>query len=191
MVQRLLTLLLLLLTLAACRDTVREQQLAEREQALAEKEKMFALKEADYSALLRWRDSTLAAADTLAATPATAWPTDLLGRWSSKTVCRESSCNEYVVGDQRSGAWEFSGDSAGLFTKVYDRNTLVRVYSGSFDSAAARLYFRSDSAAQRKVEMEVELRRSPTGAIKGSQLLTMENGCTAKFTVELVRASNN
>lgn len=179
-----------LLALASCRDEARERALAEREQSLAEKEKQFALKDADYRSLLRWRDSLLASADTAGAIPVTAWPADVLGRWNSKTVCRESSCSEYVVGDQRSGAWEFSEDSTGLFTKVYDRNNLVRVYTGTFDSSAIRLQFRTDSGAVRHAEIDVELSRSATGAIKGSQVLKMENGCTARFTVELVRASN-
>lgn len=189
--RNILTVTVFLLALAACRDTEREQQLAAREQALAEKEQQFALKEADYRSLLRWRDSLLATADTLQSILPAAWPADVLGRWSSKTICRESGCSEYVVGDQRSGAWEFSEDSSGLFTKVYDRNTLVRVYAGTFDSSVIRLRFRPDSSSQRKVEMDIELNRSGTGTIKGTQLLKMENGCTARFAVELVRASNN
>ncbi|MGE7777202.1 hypothetical protein ACQKLP_20960 [Chitinophaga sp. NPDC101104] len=184
------TMIFCLLAIAACKDAERERQLASREAALAEKEKQFALKEADYRALLRWRDSLLAVKDTLGAIAERAWPEDVLGRWNSKTVCKESSCSEYVVGDQRAGAWEFSADSAGLFTKVFDRNALVRVYAGTFDSSAVRLQFRSDSSAARRVEMDVELSRSGTGTMKGSQLLKMENGCTARFTVELVRASN-
>lgn len=180
-----------LLILTACRDTARERALTERELALAEKEKQFALKEADYRSLVRWRDSMLAVADTSGTTvPPAAWPADVLGRWNGKTVCRESTCSEYVVGDQRSAAWEFTEDSAGLFTRVFDRNALVRIYTGTFDSSAVRLHFRSDSTAARRVEMDVELTRSGAGTIKGSQLLKMENGCTARFTVELVRASN-
>ncbi|WP_341835299.1 hypothetical protein WJU16_20625 [Chitinophaga pollutisoli] len=191
MIKSIITSTVVFFLFTACRDTGRERALAEREQALLEKEQQFALKEAEYKFLIRWRDSLLAAADTLQALPPAAWPADVLGRWNSKTICRESGCSEYVVGDQRSGAWEFSGDSSGLFTKVYDRNTLVRVYAGTFDSSVIRLHFRPDSSAQRKVVMDVELSRSGTGTIKGTQLLKMENGCTARFAVELVRASNN
>ncbi len=166
---KVLTAIFCLFTLTSCRDEARERALAEREASLAEKEQQFALKEADYKALLRWRDSILTAADTAGLIPVTAWPADVLGRWNSKTVCKESSCSEYVVGDQRSAAWEFTADSSGLFTKVYDRNALVRVYAGSFDSTAIRLHFRSDSSAARRAVIDVELTRTASGAIKGSR----------------------
>ncbi|MGX5819829.1 hypothetical protein ACWKWU_16650 [Chitinophaga lutea] len=179
---------LLALSAVACRDTVRERALEERDSILSEKERQFALKEADYQSLLRWRDSILSAKDSIL--PAAAWPADVAGRWSSRTVCKESNCSEYVVGDQRTAVWEFTGDSTGLFTKVTDRNVLTRVYNGSFDSSTVRLRFLTDSAAPRQVTMDVELSRGTPGPLKGSLVLKMESGCSARFAVELVRASN-
>jgi hypothetical protein len=171
----------------SCGDGRREQQLAQRESAVAERERQLALKEADYQLLLRLRDSLL----THTGAPAQQhWPGDIQGRWSSKTVCKESSCPEYVVGDQRSTAWEFMADSTGLFTKVFDRNMLARVFAGSFDSTAVRLSFQSDSSAPKKMEISVELSRVSPGLMKGSQLLRIDNNCAARFSVELVRTSN-
>ncbi len=172
---------------ASCADGRREQQLTWRERVLAEKERQFALKEADYQLLLRMRDSLLAAADTL---QQQAWPEEILGRWNSKTICQESTCTEYVVGDQRSATWEFAGDSTGMFTKVLDRNMVTRAFSGSFDSSTVRLHFQSDSAAHKKMQISVELSRVSPGLMKGSQLLRIDNNCAARFSVELVRASN-
>lgn len=170
----------------SCADGRREQQLARRENILAEKERQFALKEADYRSLLRLRDS-LMTADTLAQP---GWPADMPGKWNGKIVCMESTCTDYVVGDQRSAIWEFIGDSAGLFTRVYDRSTLTRVFSGSFDSTAIHLRFQSDSTARKNMQISVELNRTGPGLMKGSQLLLIDHHCTARFSVELVRASN-
>ncbi|WP_119079228.1 hypothetical protein [Chitinophaga alhagiae] len=185
--QQKITGILLLGLTASCADGRREQQLTWREQVLAEKERQFAVKEADYQLLLRMRDSLLAAAD---APEQQAWPEDIQGRWSSKTICKESTCTEYVVGDQRSTAWEFTGDSTGLFTKVFDRNMVTRVFSASFDSSTVRLLFQSDSAAHKNMQISVELSRVSPGLMKGSQLLRIDNNCAARFSVELVRASN-
>ncbi len=51
-----------------------------------------------------------------------------------KDVCRESDCNDYVVGDQRSDNWEFAGDSSGIFTRIINKDKLLRVYSAEVDS---------------------------------------------------------
>lgn len=172
----------------SCNNNRREQQLAQRENALAEKERQFALKEADYQLLLRMRDSLQAAAVDTGTQKA--WPATIQGKWNSKTVCKESSCTEYVVGDQRSTAWEFTSDSTGLFTKVYDRNMVTRVLSGDFDSSSVHLLFESDTAASKKMQISIELSRVSPDLMKGSQLLRIDNNCAARFSVELVRASN-
>jgi len=168
-----------------CRDNQKEQQLAQREQALLQKEQEFALKEADYNALVRMRDSLLTRKDT--AVVIQRWPDDIAGMWTSKSVCRESNCSEYVIGDQRSNAWEFVSDSTGLFTRVFNNNKLVRVYSASFDSTGIRLHYKSDSSAAKLTEMNVDLGRANGNLIKGMQTIGIGNACTAKFSVELTR----
>lgn len=168
-----------------CRSNEKEQQLAQREQALLQKEQEFALKEADYKALVRMRDSLLTQrTDTIILQT---WPEELAGMWTSKSVCRESNCSEYVIGDQRSNTWEFVSDSTGLFTRVFNNNKLVRVYSASFDSTSVRLRYRSDSSAAKMSEMAVELTRTPGDLVKGMQTIIIGNACTAKFSVELTR----
>lgn len=178
-------LILSCLLLWGCRDNEKEQQLARREQALLRKEQEFALKEADYYALVRMRDSLLAQkSDTVIIRT---WPEDLAGMWTSKSVCRESNCSEYVIGDQRSNAWEFVSDSTGLFTRVFNNNKLIRVYSASFDSTGIRLHYKSDSSSARTTEMNVELGRGNGSLIKGMQTIGIDNACTAKFSIELTR----
>ncbi|GGN03896.1 hypothetical protein GCM10010967_43440 [Dyadobacter beijingensis] len=177
-------LLISCLTCWSCRDTERERQLAQREQLLLQKEQEFAIKEADYKALVRMRDSVFAQkSDTVIIRT---WPDDLAGMWTSKSICRESNCTEYVIGDQRSNAWEFVSDSTGLFTRVFNNNKLIRVYAASYDSTGIRLHYRSDSSAAKLTEMNVELGRSGN-LMKGMQTIGIDNACTAKFSVELTR----
>ncbi|MCF0074092.1 hypothetical protein LZD49_26655 [Dyadobacter sp. CY261] len=172
----------------SCRDKEREQQLAQREQTLLQKEQEFALKEADYNALVRMRDSLLTRkSDTVVIQ---AWPDELAGMWTSKSVCRESNCTEYVIGDQRSNAWEFVSDSTGLFTRVFNNNKLIRVYAASFDSTGIRLRYKSDSSSAKMTDMSVELGRSGGNLLKGMQTIGIDNTCTAKFSVELTRLTS-
>ncbi len=180
--------MVMLFTITACRDKEREQQLALREQQLLEREKQFALKEADYQSLLAMRDSILSVQkDTVAPI---AWPDHISGSWNSKTVCTQSSCSEYVVGDQRNDTWEFTGDSTGIYTRVIKNKKLVRILKGSFDSTSVRLSFQTDSTTGRAVETNIILDQIEPGSMKGVQTTVVNQNCTAKFSVTLTRSTH-
>ncbi|WP_407430085.1 hypothetical protein [Arcticibacter sp.] len=185
-----LSLLVLLITacFAACGDKEREQQLESREQAIIKREMQFAAKAAEYQSLLRLRDSLMSKkSDTVFVQQ---WPESISGNWNGKTVCRESNCSDYVVGDQRSDIWEFASDSTHIFTNIINKGKFLRVYSAQLDSTEIRMYYQSDSAATRKVEINVVLIPSGKDLIKGTQTISVNNNCTARFSVELVRSAN-
>lgn len=178
---------LLTLFITACEDNQKTEQLAKREQALLEREKQFAFKEADYRSLLRMRDSILAKNDTIVPS---SWPEAIVGTWNSKVICKESNCNDYVVGDQRTAIWDFTSDSKGTHTKVINNNKLSRIFNGSFQNGNIVLHFSTDTSAQKQVTMQVMLNQANNDLIKGTQVIQVDNNCAAKFSVELVRASN-
>lgn len=171
--------------LLACHNDRREQDLVAREQQLLKKEQEFAQKEADYNALLRMRDSLNTKHDTIIVQQ---WPETLASTWAGKTVCRESNCNEYQIGDQRNNSWEFVGDSTGIFSRVLDgNNKLVRVYNARYDSTNIHLYFLSDSSTTKKMEINIDLVQANADLLKGTQTVRIDQTCTAKFSVELSR----
>lgn len=173
---------------AACGDKERQQQLDKREQAIVKQEMDFAAKQADYQSLLKMRDSLRSEkTDTLAIQQ---WPDGIPGSWNGKTLCRESDCGDYVVGDQRSDIWSFVGDSTGIFMKVMNKDKIMRVYTAQVDSTGIRLHYKTDSAATRQVDMNVVLERAGNGLMKGTQTISVNNNCTARFSVELTRNSN-
>lgn len=187
---RILTPLLLsfLLTQLACSDRQKMTELDNRERDLQQREKQFARKEADYQSLLSMRDSLLRAnADTIRTT---SWPETLSGSWSCKMICTESNCTNYVVGDQRTDIWEFSGDTMGIYTKVISNNQVLRTYKARYDSTGINLRFETDTSAAKMVMMKATLQQIAPGSLKGTQTTTIDNGCTATFTVELNRPSN-
>jgi hypothetical protein len=173
----------------SCTDNRREKMLDAREQALSEKEKQFSSKQQDYESLLRLRDSLKAArrTDTLS----TRWPETIKGMWSSKLVCTASGCGEYVIGDQKTNEiWHFTDDSARTRVAILNGQKLVRVYSGTYDSAAIRLHFKTDSTAKRPFEMNVSLDNISAAGMTGTQTITFDTSCTAKFSVQLSRILN-
>lgn len=186
--KHLLFILLTLSVFAACTSSKREQQLNSREQEITKRELEFAAKAADYQSLIRMRDSLRTKkTDTLMPQQ---WPEGIAGRWTSRTICKESDCGDYVVGDQRSDIWAFEGDSTGIFTKVINKEKLLRVYTAQADSTEIRLHYKSDSTATRKVDISVVLNPSGNNLMKGTQTISVNNSCTAKFSVELQRSAN-
>jgi len=184
----LLFLCLTLFVFYSCRDRQHEQELIKREQALELREDSFAQKETEYQMLLKMRDSLIAVKDSIKSLPARPWPDSIAGKWNSKLICTESNCNDYVIGDQRTYTWEFGGDSLRLITKVLNnKDELVREYDSDYSENKISLFFKTDSTASKPVTMRVDLNKIRKNTIKGTHTITINNNCTAKFSVELTR----
>ena len=177
-----------MVALTACNDGQRKQQLDAREKSLMAKEMEFAAKAADYQSLIRMRDSLMSGTKDTAIVQH--WPADIPGSWNGKTVCNESDCNDYVVGDQRTDTWVFASDSASIFTKIINKEKLLRVYTANVDSTQISLHYRSDSTATRKVDIRVLLNATGKNQLKGTQTISVNDNCKARFTVELERNAN-
>jgi hypothetical protein len=185
--KKLALLFTLLLGLNSC-DNKKEQQLKEREDAIMLREEHFAAKEAEYNSLLAMRDSLMAAKhkDTIAENKS--WPDSLRVTWSSKMICRESNCSNYVIGDQRSESWQFLSDSTGIYANVINNKKLVRTFKAKYSGNTILLDFATDSTAAARVKMNVVLDEIRKNVIKGTQTITGKENCTAKFSVELTPA---
>ncbi|MGL6127480.1 hypothetical protein [Chryseobacterium artocarpi] len=171
--------------LVSCDYKEKEKNLTDREKQLLEKEKIFAKKESEYQSLLKMRDSIFTKKDSV---KVAVWPAEISGAWNGKVICTESNCSDYAVGDQRTDLWEFDNDSTQPITKIINNNNLVRLYSGKFENNEIKLSFKTDSTAKKNVEMSVLLNDISDNKIKGTRTITSD-GCTAKFSVELVRST--
>jgi hypothetical protein len=182
-----LTLLFILLLLLISCDNKKEQGLAERERLLKARELEFETKVADYKQLAKMRDSLFAQKDKEVKNDSLVktWPDSLGAQWSSKMVCRESNCSNYVIGDQRSEVWQFSSDSLGIFANVLNNDKLVRVYRANYIDNKIMMNFATDSTAKSKVKIDVMLDDVDTKVMKGMQTITGRDNCIAKFSVEL------
>ncbi|MDF2553284.1 MAG: hypothetical protein K0R77_2559 [Chryseobacterium sp.] len=176
--------LLVLLLSVSCDDKQKQEQLTERETKLLEKEKLFAKKESEYQALLKMRDSIFNKKDSV---QILLWPQEVAGVWSGKVICTESNCSDYAVGDQRIDNWEFDSDSIQLSTKIINNNNLIRTYLGKFENNEVKLNYKTDSTAQKNVEMNILLNEISPNKIRGIRTVTVDNNCTARFSVELTR----
>lgn len=180
-------LLILFVFFLNCNDKEKNQQLTDRENKLLEKEKLFATKESEYQSLLKMRDSIFSKKDSVEIIKE--WPAEVFGAWTGKVICTESSCSDYVIGDQRIDTWEFDSDSTQLFSKIINNNKLVRLYAGKFENNEVKLNYKTDSTAEKAVEMNVLLNEFSANKIRGQRTVNIDNKCMAKFSVELTRIS--
>lgn len=178
--------LLLFIIFQSCNDDTKNQKLIERENKLLEKEKIFAQKEAEYQSLLKMRDSIFAKKDSVEIVK---WPVEIFGAWTGKVICTESTCNDYVVGDQRIDNWEFDSDSIQLVTKIINNNNLVRLYNAKFANDEIRLNYKTDSTVKKNVEMNIVLNDITADKIRGTRTVMVNKNCLAKFSVELTRSA--
>jgi len=172
----------------SCNDSEREKKLDEREKALTEKENIFALKQADYESLLNLRDSLYASNEDSVAI-VQKWPSEIAGKWNGKIICTESNCTDYVIGDQRTDSWNFVSDSIQTSVLITSNGNKVRNYLGKYENKEIQLSYKTDSTAKKIVETQVLLDNITPEKIRGIRTITVNNNCTAKFSVELVRPS--
>ncbi len=171
----------------SCQDSTKEKQLEAREKELTAKENVFAQKEAEFQALLQMRDSLYVKRKDSVIVPT--WPAGVLGKWNSKVICTESTCSDYVIGDQRTDVWEFVNDSVQTSVNVYSNNNLVRTYAGKMENNEIRLNFKTDSTTSKFVDMKILLNEISPEKIRGKRTISVNNNCSAVFSVELQRPS--
>jgi len=186
-IPKFLWLLSLTIFLFSCKENEREKQLDMREKILSEKENIFAQKEAEFESLLKMRDSLYMKKTDSVIIPT--WPSEILGKWTGKVICTESNCSDYVIGDQRTDIWEFVNDSLQTSVNVYSNNNLVRTYAGKLENNEIKLNFKTDSTTSKFVDMNILLNEISPEKIRGKRRITVNNNCSAVFSVELVRPS--
>lgn len=174
-------------------ENKKELDLQKREKALILREEQFAKKEADYKSLLLMRDSIVATKkDTLKnKAEISEWPKSLRGAWDGKLICKESNCNNYVIGDQRTEVWQFLSDSTGIYAYVLDRKKLIRVFKAKYVEDKIMLDFRNDSISKNKLKANVVLDDIQENMIKGTLKITRQDNCAVTFSVELTPPQKN
>ncbi|MCI9845454.1 hypothetical protein [Flavobacterium pectinovorum] len=180
-------LLLFIPSLFISCENKKELELQNREKALMVREEQLADKETEYQSLVLFRDSIIALKDNVKVgnEHLKEWPKNIQGIWNSKMLCRESNCNQYVIGDQRNESWQFLTDSTGIYTNVLSNKKLIRVLKAKYIQDKIQLEFNSDSISKNKTKINVVLDDIQENVIKGTQTITGQDNCTARFSVEL------
>lgn len=171
----------------SCNSDLQNQQnlIQQRETELLEKEKRFALKEAEYQSLIKMRDSLTQSQDTLK----TVNPLiqEILGQWKGRIVTTESNCQEYVVGDVRVDDWQISELNGKIVAKNFNKNGVMRVYTGSFENQVLKLSSQTEPDAPKHLDLSIDFTTVEGGKLSGIRQVQVNKDCVSKFTIELLR----
>ncbi|MDF2474744.1 MAG: putative lipoprotein [Sphingobacterium sp.] len=184
--KKIIHLSILTLLISSCNN--RDGDIRQREERLAKKEQEFANKEAEYKTLLALRDSLMASkvSHNDSASRTQSWPDSIAGQWSSRLVCRSSSCSNYVIGDQRNEQWQFVADSTGLYVKTSTKNMTTQLFKGSLQDNRLRLVGVGDSVGNKRAAIQVNIDLVGTKLMRGTQTIHTKGDCQATFSVELI-----
>ena len=138
----LISMLPLLFLLQSCGLKEREQNLTRREKEIAQKqtdlllkEQQLAQKEKDLAAKELSLDSTRRQIDSV-----NIYNADLIGKWSVKMNCTETTCEGSAIGDTKSEQWEINyNPDHSVTVKAFAGKNLSRIYTGYYKTTGLHL----------------------------------------------------
>jgi hypothetical protein len=187
------TLSFLLLTTFLCSGCglrAREDDLQKREVVLAEKEQQLLLKEKELAAkeeqlvqLEKHIDSVKVGIDT-----ATHYNEQLIGLWSVRMTCTETSCAGSAVGDTKNENWDFSFQDNTLIAKAMNGTELIRTYTGSMTDN--NIMLEEDVPASQSTpatHMQIRLTWADGKNMEGQREIIRENDCRLVYRLQMTK----
>jgi hypothetical protein len=178
---------ILLLWATACNDRQREQALENRETALNQREqelvlreKTLQLKEEEWQRREKQPDSLHIADSSKQLIP------EIIGTWSVKMTCTETTCTGSAVGDIRNEQWHVNFQDNNIIVKAMTGDQLVRVYTGTYSNHAIELVNDPNAVASHPTaKMTVRLRLLNNRTMEGQREIIREENCKIIYAVQM------
>jgi len=182
-----LSLIALLFFTPGCEPRTREEELQKKEIALNQKEqelllkeKTLHLKEQELQQREQKMDSSLKTDTTNLYNPA------LIGRWSVKMTCIETTCTGSAVGDTKNEQWDISYQGKTIIAKAMAGDKLVRIYTGFFTDNRVELTEDTESTpSQTATKMVVRLQIVDETSIDGQREIVREDDCKVVYELQM------
>lgn len=165
----------------------KETELLQKEQELILREKTLAIKEDDL--LKREQKLDTALVDT-AFIVDTTFISDakLVGLWSAKMICTETTCAGSAVGDTKSETWDFSYQNSHLIVKAIADEKLVRIYTGGLTKNGIEL---TEDVGNRSTapisKFLVRLNLVNESSMQGKREIIRNDDCKIVFDLQLTK----
>ncbi|WP_316810985.1 hypothetical protein [Pedobacter heparinus] len=130
----LISLFLLIVFLQSCGLNEREKRTAQKEQELLAWEQRLKVKEQELDNIKHSLDSAKKQIDSVSMdNPA------IIGKWSVKMSCTETSCEGSALGDTKTEQWEMTYRDNHIIVKAYSGLVLIREYVGSYHNNVLKI----------------------------------------------------
>jgi hypothetical protein len=163
----------------------RETELTRKEQELVVKEKNLQLKEDE----LFNREQELKKTpqpDTLASATASVLNPALVGAWTARMVCTETTCTGSAVGDTKTETWELSYQNGHVKAKATIGENLTRIYTGTYQNNLLELTENVEiTAAAPATKMVVRLTVSDPVTMEGQREIIRSGDCRIVYALQL------
>jgi hypothetical protein len=157
---------------------IKEAALKQKEQELALKERSLQLKEEDLLKREKRLDSTATEGTYIV-------DSALIGNWSVKMVCTETTCTGSAVGDTKTESWQITYQANSIIAKVSSNNQLIRIYTGFYTGNTIELVeAQNKEAAASQTKMVVRLRVIDSTHLEGQREILREN-CKVIYSLQL------
>ena len=163
-------------------EALRKKEIAinEKEQELILKEKSLEIKEANLLQKEQILDSTSINDSTFIYNPV------LIGLWSVKMVCTETTCPGSAIGDTKSEQWDIIYQGNKIVAKAIVDYKVVRIYSGVFKGNTLDLIDEQDIAnPQNKTRITVRLRITSDKTMEGQREILRVGDCRILYSLQL------
>jgi hypothetical protein len=190
MLKNSIVLLLVVIFCSGCGLRAREEELKKKETVLAEKEQQLLLKEKELGAreeqlmqIEKHIDSVRVGVDT-----SRRYNEELIGLWSVKMTCTETSCSGSAVGDTKTENWDVSYQDNTIIAKAMNGTELIRTYTGSLTNSTISLT--DDVPASESgpaTHMQIRLTWADGKSMDGQREIVRQNDCRLVYRLQMTK----
>lgn len=164
----------------------REQELNQKEQELLLWEKDLQLKEDSLKLIIALRDSASLYDSTSAV------PQEILGTWTTKMVCTQSSCSGSVLGDTKVEQWLISAQKKIVIVQAMNNKMQIsRIYTGSMNEKGLISLQTSridvNSPDNKMTTINVLLEKKGDNSMEGQREIIQADNCRVVYSLSLKR----
>lgn len=187
----LLPFLLLLVHLPGCELNERQSAIEKREQELNQKEqelllwqKDLQLKEDSLKLMIALRDSASLNDSTSVV------PQEILGMWTTKMVCTQSSCSGSVLGDTKVEQWLISAQNKIVIVQAMNNKMQIsRIYTGTMNENGQISLQTSridlNSPDNKMTTINVLLEKKGDNTMEGQREIIQADNCRVVYSLGL------
>lgn len=154
-------------------------ELQQKEEELQARETALTMKEEELARMSRSLDSTGKDSTFI-------YDPRLIGLWSVKMTCTETTCPGSAVGDTKTEQWELSYQGRHILAKAGVSDTLTRVYQGIYTGNTLELVEeRGGAPAHPATRMIVRLRLVTPKTMEGQREIVREGDCKIIYALQM------